>query len=122
LDEPTNHLDFETVEALAHALSQSNVTVIFVSHNRTFVETLANGIVEVKNGQAARYHHNYADYVYHMQTAIEQELGEMSSQSPAPASPSENPQELRQQLKKLKNKIQKLKIISPLSMLKEMNY
>jgi ATP-binding cassette subfamily F protein 3 len=115
LDEPTNHLDFETVEALAQALSQSNITVIFVSHNRTFVETLANGIVEVKNGQAARYHHNYEDYVYHIQIAIEQDLAEQSGKKSSPSSASatldqtpNDPEETRLKLKKLKNKIYKI--------------
>ncbi len=75
LDEPTNHLDFETVEAFAMALSQTNVTVIFVSHNRTFVETIANGIIEVKNGTVKRYNHNYEEYVYHLQQDIEKDLG-----------------------------------------------
>jgi len=74
LDEPTNHLDFETVEALAHALRNTNCTIFFVSHNRTFVETLASGIVEVKNGQAKRYMHDFENYVYHIQKAIEEDL------------------------------------------------
>lgn len=75
LDEPTNHLDFETVEALAMALGNSNVTVLFVSHNRTFVEIVANGIIEVKNGKIKRYNHNYEEYVYHLQKEIEEDLG-----------------------------------------------
>lgn len=73
MDEPTNHLDFETVESLANALKETNSTVIFVSHNRTFVEILANGIIEVKDGVVRRYHHNYEDYVYHLKNAIEHE-------------------------------------------------
>jgi len=75
LDEPSNHLDFETVEALAVALKESNVTVIFVSHNRTFVDIVANGIIEVKNGNIKRYNHNYEEYVYHLKKDIEDDLG-----------------------------------------------
>jgi len=75
LDEPTNHLDFETVEALALALQDSNVTVIFVSHNRTFVGIVASGIIEVKNGEIKRYNHNYEEYVYHLQKRVEEDLG-----------------------------------------------
>ncbi len=115
LDEPTNHLDFETVEALAQALSESNTTVIFVSHNRSFVETLANGIVEVKNGHAARYLHDYENYVYHMQRAIEEDLSEetksktaKSSSSSLPVQKNTNREENRLLLKKVKNKIHKL--------------
>lgn len=74
LDEPTNHLDFETVEALALALKNSNVTVLFISHNRTFVEIVANGIIEVKNGIINRYHHNYEEYIYHLQMSLQKEL------------------------------------------------
>jgi ATP-binding cassette subfamily F protein 3 len=108
LDEPTNHLDFETVESLAHALRQSNSTVIFVSHNRTFVETLANGIIEVKNGQASRYHHDYENYVYHIRSAIEQDLGEESKPSQTGQAPQSNQEDLRAQLKKAKNKLNKI--------------
>ena len=75
LDEPSNHLDFETVEALAQALQSSNVTVLFVSHNRTFVEIVANGIIEVKDQKIRRYNHNYEEYVYHLQRKIEEDLG-----------------------------------------------
>lgn len=66
LDEPTNHLDFETVEALASALQESNATILFISHNRTFVNVVADAIIEVKSGQVLRYHHNYEEYVYHL--------------------------------------------------------
>ena len=75
LDEPTNHLDFETVEALGLALRDSNVTVIFVSHNRTFVEIVANGIIDVKDGKIKRYLHNYEEYVYHLERNISEDLG-----------------------------------------------
>jgi ATP-binding cassette subfamily F protein 3 len=71
LDEPTNHLDFETVEALALALKNCNSTIIFISHNRTFVNEVATGIIEIKNGAVRRYLHNYEEYVYH----LEKELG-----------------------------------------------
>lgn len=128
LDEPTNHLDFETVEALAMALRESNSTIFFVSHNRAFVETLANGIIEIKNGQASRYHHDYENYVYHMQRAIEEDLGVditgKSSKASATTQPSatgqstpstRTPAELYQLLKKNKHRINKLdSIISAL--------
>jgi ATP-binding cassette subfamily F protein 3 len=116
LDEPTNHLDFETVEALSTALSQSNITVIFVSHNRAFVETLANGIIEVKDGRAARYHHDYQNYVYHMQRAIEMDLQEeVGKKSPTPTTIVSNKNDQpstdnRHLLKKNKNKLYKIEL------------
>ncbi|MFQ5645310.1 MAG: ABC-F family ATP-binding cassette domain-containing protein [bacterium] len=63
LDEPSNHLDFETVEALAAALSKCNNTISFISHNRTFVNMLATGIMEVRDGEIRYYHSDYQDYV-----------------------------------------------------------
>ncbi len=111
LDEPTNHLDFETVEALAEALSETNTTVIFVSHNRTFVENLATGIVEVKSGRASRYHHNYSDYVYHLRRTMEDELGitEKSSSPKSTEADSKNQaEEKRQQRKKISNQLRKI--------------
>ncbi len=66
LDEPTNHLDVETVEALAQALKEYAGTILFVSHDRTFVQLLANGIIEVQDGKVRRYPGTYEDYVYYL--------------------------------------------------------
>jgi ATP-binding cassette, subfamily F, member 3 len=112
LDEPTNHLDFETVEALAVALKECSSTVFFVSHNRTFVETLASGIVEVKNKRAARYHHDFENYVYHMQRAIDQELdGDAADVKQVLVTSSGQEisrKDIRQLIKKAKSKINKI--------------
>lgn len=70
LDEPTNHLDFETVEALANALADSRMTILFVSHNRTFVNTIATSIIEVGGGKVVRSHHDYENYVYHLKEQL----------------------------------------------------
>jgi ATP-binding cassette subfamily F protein 3 len=70
LDEPNNHLDFETVEALGNALKTCNSTILFVSHNRTFVNLLATAIIEIKDGKASRYPHNYEEYVYHLEQTM----------------------------------------------------
>ncbi len=67
LDEPTNHLDFETVEALGRALQSFAGTVVFISHDRTFVNLLASSILEVKKGRIRHYHGSYEDYVYHLE-------------------------------------------------------
>ena len=70
LDEPTNHLDFETVEVLSFALAESNTTLLFVSHNRTFVNTVATSIIHVDNGTVRRSHHDYENYVYHLKQSL----------------------------------------------------
>jgi len=70
LDESTNHLDFETVEALSEALAECNTTLLFVSHNRTFVNTVATSIITVGNGRVKRYYHDYENYVYHLKETL----------------------------------------------------
>jgi ATP-binding cassette, subfamily F, member 3 len=64
LDEPTNHLDFETVESMGAALGEFNGTVFVVSHDRTFVNLLADEIWEVQNGTVKRVLGSYEDYVW----------------------------------------------------------
>ncbi len=74
LDEPTNHLDFETVESLAKALRDFPGTVFFISHDRTFVNLIANMILEVKNGKIKRFPGKYEEYVYHLEKEMEEDL------------------------------------------------
>ena len=69
LDEPTNHLDMESIESLNTALEKFPGTLIFVSHDREFVSSLATRIIEIKpdpNGGPAEvidYRGNYEDYL-----------------------------------------------------------
>ena len=63
LDEPGNHLDVETVDALAQALSDYRGTVIFTSHDRSFVEAVATGVVEVGAGRVVHHGGSYAEYL-----------------------------------------------------------
>lgn len=73
-DEPTNHLDFETVEALGRALKSFSGTIFFISHDRTFVNLIAAEIIEVSRGSVKKYPGNYEEYVYHIQTTIQDEF------------------------------------------------
>jgi ATP-binding cassette subfamily F protein 3 len=63
LDEPTNHLDIEACEVLEEALGQYQGTLLFVSHDRSFINALATRIVEVRSGRLRDFHGNYDDYV-----------------------------------------------------------
>ena len=73
LDEPTNHLDVETAEALACALRDYQGTVIFVSHARTFVNTLADRIIEIREGTARSFMGTYEEYVEELSETMEEE-------------------------------------------------
>lgn len=63
MDEPTNHLDMEAIEALNLALEHYEGTLIFVSHDREFVSSLATRIVEIKDQQILDFHGTYDEYL-----------------------------------------------------------
>ena len=65
LDEPTNHLDLDSKEVLLDALVDYGGTLIFVSHDRYFVERLATKIIEVGNGGAIVYPGTYREFLWH---------------------------------------------------------
>src|SRR6185436_5137953 len=64
LDGPTNHLDLDSKEVLLDALEDYGGTLIFVSHDRYFVERLATKIVEVGGGRAVLYPGKYEEYLW----------------------------------------------------------
>ncbi len=63
LDEPTNHIDIDTKEAFENALKNFSGTLLFVSHDRYFINKFADKIFEFKNGNINIYYGNYDDYV-----------------------------------------------------------
>ncbi len=64
MDEPTNHLDMESIEALNLALEHYEGTLIFVSHDREFVSSLATRIIEMKPDGLVDYLGTYDDYLH----------------------------------------------------------
>ncbi|MDO7436658.1 ATP-binding cassette domain-containing protein [Acinetobacter nosocomialis] len=64
LDEPTNHLDVESIEWLEKfLLDQNNLTLLFISHDRSFVDSIATRIVELDRGILRGYEGNYSRYL-----------------------------------------------------------
>lgn len=63
MDEPTNHLDMEAIEALNLALEHYEGTLIFVSHDREFVSSLANNIIEIKHKKLEYFQGSYDEYL-----------------------------------------------------------
>lgn len=63
LDEPTNHLDVETIAWLQHYLKNSRRTVLFVTHDRYFLDNVATRIFELEDAGLKEYQGNYQDYL-----------------------------------------------------------
>lgn len=63
LDEPTNHLDIDTIAWLTNFLKNSKKTVLFITHDRYFLDNVATRIFELANSQLTEYQGNYQDYV-----------------------------------------------------------
>ncbi len=68
LDEPTNHLDLPSREALEEALVAFDGTVLFVSHDRRFIQSIANEIVELEGGTLHRFEGTYEEYLAQKRT------------------------------------------------------
>src|SRR6476659_8026079 len=76
LDEPTKHLDLDSKEVLLDALVDYGGTLIFVSHDRYFVERLATKIIEVGNGTAIVYPGTYKEFLWHKTHAGQEGQGQ----------------------------------------------
>lgn len=63
LDEPTNHLDFESINWLINYVKQYPYTVLFVTHDRYFLNEVSTRIVELDRGKLTTYPGNYEDYI-----------------------------------------------------------
>ncbi|HEY1803049.1 MAG TPA: ABC-F family ATP-binding cassette domain-containing protein [Terracidiphilus sp.] len=63
LDEPTNHLDMRAKDVLLEALASYTGTVVFVSHDRYFIDRLATRVLEIEGGAVTPYEGNYEDYL-----------------------------------------------------------
>jgi len=95
LDEPTNHLDIDSKEVLLDALGQYAGTLIFVSHDRYFVDRLAEKVVEVGQGEAPLYPGGYEDFLYWKKKQEEGEEAAFPPPSGRPA-PEKETDEARQ--------------------------
>src|SRR5450432_2970333 len=71
LDEPTNHLDIRAKDILLHALSTYTGTVVFVSHDRYFIDKLATRVFEIGGGRVEVYPGNYEDFMWRKQGGAE---------------------------------------------------
>ena len=88
LDEPTNHLDMRAKDVLLDALAAFSGTVIFVSHDRYFIDRLATRVIEVENGTVTTYEGNYEDYLRKKESLA---LGAVTAASAPPRGETQEP-------------------------------
>jgi ATP-binding cassette subfamily F protein 3 len=96
LDEPTNHLDLRAKDVLLEALQKFSGTLVFVSHDRYFIDRLATRIFEIGEGQVRIFPGNYEDYLWRKQrgeTAVET-VSVSSAGTPAADSDDAKPKRL----------------------------
>jgi ATP-binding cassette, subfamily F, member 3 len=86
LDEPTNHLDIRAKDILLSALSAYTGTVVFVSHDRYFIDKLATRVFEIGGGKIEIYPGNYEDFLWRKQGGAEKlQASVAAKQAPIPA-------------------------------------
>ncbi len=79
LDEPTNHLDISTIEWLEKLLMGLNITLVIVSHDRSFINTLATRIIDLDRGRLTSWPGNFNQYVAGKEKALEDELNQQKA-------------------------------------------
>lgn len=73
LDEPTNHLDLSTIQWLENRVLNFNGAVIFITHDRAFLQKLATRIIELDRGKLSSWPGTYQDYLMNKEKALEEE-------------------------------------------------
>ena len=91
LDEPTNHLDLRAKDVLLEALMKYTGTVVFVSHDRYFIDKLATRVFEIGEGKVEIYPGNYEDYLWRKQGRAAVASAEVPKPSALSASRAVNP-------------------------------
>ncbi len=113
MDEPTNHLDFDTVNALAEALSDYAGTLIVVSHDRSFISRLSNQILEIRNGSVELFPGSYDDYLWSLEKgALKERYADSDQQlqknNSAQAVQTEKKFNYKEETKRINNEIKDL--------------
>jgi len=83
LDEPTNHLDLGAREALEEVLGEYNGTLLFVSHDRAFIDALATQVWALENAQISAFNGNYTDYQEELARRRRDALGGLDTGGPS---------------------------------------
>jgi ATP-binding cassette subfamily F protein 3 len=94
LDEPTNHLDIRAKDVLLEALEKYTGTVVFVSHDRYFIDKLSTRVFEIGDGKVEIYPGNYEDYLWRKQggaAQLQEQTAKSAGLSVAPTNGNQTP-------------------------------
>ncbi len=115
LDEPTNHLDIESREALEQLLSEYDGTILFVSHDRYFIDVIATHVWAIADGTITVHVGNYSDYARRTATSAKSSTGPVKAsngkgqQEAEPAEKSSGSPRMRPSDKEIKQTEKKVK-------------
>jgi ATP-binding cassette subfamily F protein 3 len=108
LDEPTNHLDMRAKDVLLESIEKYTGTVVFVSHDRYFIDKLATRVIEIEDGHVHVYPGNYEDYLWRKQgggTMAVTAAAPVVAAAPEPATAEPKRRVNPMKLQKLKEKL-----------------
>jgi ATP-binding cassette subfamily F protein 3 len=108
LDEPTNHLDLQSKDILLDALKRYTGTVVFVSHDRNFIEALADHVAELGGGRIRPYTGDYAYYLWRKNQEQQPSRIFEAAETPDLSQPQVSFRELREQSKAQKRELRRL--------------
>lgn len=111
LDEPTNHMDIVGKEHLEDILTEYTGTLIFVSHDRYFIQKIADQLLVFENGNVTFYPYGYEEYMSNISSIPEVKEEKKSKEKKEEKTPQKiNTNDLRKDLRKVENEIIKLEV------------
>ncbi|NTU96869.1 MAG: ABC-F family ATP-binding cassette domain-containing protein [Chlorobiaceae bacterium] len=100
MDEPTNHLDMRSKEMLIDSLENYDGTLLIVSHDRYFLDSLVNKVIEIKGGMLKLYLGTYAEYLEKSERLIEEEQRKLQEEQKKRQAPPSSPGQAKTVTKK----------------------
>lgn len=109
MDEPTNHLDLTSKDVLLEALLSFTGTLVFVSHDRYFIEKLADQVLELREGRGTMYPGDYAYYLEKLRQSEDVKIEGIGNKFSVVSSKPKNVPQDREEEKRIKRQVSKLK-------------